>query len=265
MDANVIPAPSPSAVVLASPFMGKPMRSCGRRCRRATTCCPRRRRPSGSVAASRSLTAFVRKKANREWRVTAMAAAHGLGLAYTAWMSTGDADDRAVERVHFVEYPIDRDACSTGSRSALGLRSGPPLSDVEGQAGDPSTVVLPMLCGFIVGTLDEWLQWFIPFRVGEMHDVSSTHRARVRRAVRRRARTAPALLVAARLRSIVAPWHRPPGRSFDDPRLSSARCMSVMSGRSMCVGAIKSQHTMSSSSDIATKRAMPRWLADSAH
>jgi len=28
-----------------------------------------------------------------------------------------------------------------------------------------------LLVGFMVGTLDEWLQWFIPYRVGEAHDV----------------------------------------------------------------------------------------------
>jgi hypothetical protein len=29
----------------------------------------------------------------------------------------------------------------------------------------------PLVAGFIVGTLDEWLQWVVPGRVGEMHDV----------------------------------------------------------------------------------------------
>ena len=38
-------------------------------------------------------------------------------------------------------------------------------------AGDASIVILPLLAGFAVGTFDEWLQWFIPFRVGEAHDV----------------------------------------------------------------------------------------------
>ena len=84
-----------------------------------------------------------------------MAAAIGLGLAYTAVMSTGDATIDAVERVHFVEY---------GLIAVLFYR-------VWRRAGDASTLVLPILCGFIVGTLDEWLQWFIPYRVGEMHDV----------------------------------------------------------------------------------------------
>ena len=32
-------------------------------------------------------------------------------------------------------------------------------------------MILPLLAGFTVGTFDEWLQWFIPFRVGEAHDV----------------------------------------------------------------------------------------------
>jgi hypothetical protein len=28
-----------------------------------------------------------------------------------------------------------------------------------------------LLCGVAVGTVDEWVQWFIPYRVGEAHDV----------------------------------------------------------------------------------------------
>jgi hypothetical protein len=31
--------------------------------------------------------------------------------------------------------------------------------------------VLPFLAGLLVGTLEEWLQWFIPIRVGEVRDV----------------------------------------------------------------------------------------------
>jgi hypothetical protein len=33
-------------------------------------------------------------------------------------------------------------------------------------------VVLPLLAGLVVGILDETLQWFIPSRVGELHDVA---------------------------------------------------------------------------------------------
>jgi VanZ family protein len=108
----------------------------------------------GSIAAAVA-AAFIRIKGHRGKRIAAMAAAIGVGLAYTTNLSTGDATIDAVERVHFIEY---------GLIAVLFYR-------VWRRAGDPSTMVLPLLCGFIVGTLDEWLQWFIPYRVGEMHDV----------------------------------------------------------------------------------------------
>ena len=38
-------------------------------------------------------------------------------------------------------------------------------------AGDPSCLLLPVLAGLFVGLAEEWLQWFIPVRVGELHDV----------------------------------------------------------------------------------------------
>ena len=64
----------------------------------------------------------------------------------------------AVERVHFVEYGL---IAFLFYRAAAG----------EATAGDPS-IVDPAAAGrFMVGTLDEWLQWFIPVRVGEAHDV----------------------------------------------------------------------------------------------
>ena len=36
---------------------------------------------------------------------------------------------------------------------------------------DGSLILLPLLCGVLVGTLDEWFQWFIPIRVGEARDI----------------------------------------------------------------------------------------------
>ncbi|MGH9220054.1 MAG: hypothetical protein ACRD1W_12175, partial [Vicinamibacterales bacterium] len=52
------------------------------------------------------VVAVIRNKGNRTRRVAAMAAAIGLGLAYTTAMSTGDPTIDAVERVHFVEYGL---------------------------------------------------------------------------------------------------------------------------------------------------------------
>ena len=108
----------------------------------------------GAIAAAIA-AAFIRNRGNRTRRVGAMTAALGLGLAYTTAMSTGDPTIDAVERVHFIEF---------GLIAVLFYR-------VWRRVGDASTIILPLLCGFIVGTLDEWLQWFIPYRVGEMHDV----------------------------------------------------------------------------------------------
>jgi hypothetical protein len=108
----------------------------------------------GSIAAAIA-AAFIRIRGHRTLRVAAMAIALALGAAYTSVMSAGDPATDAVERVHFIEY---------GLIAVLFYR-------VWRRAGDLSTILLPLLCGVIVGTLDEWLQWFIPYRVGEMHDV----------------------------------------------------------------------------------------------
>jgi hypothetical protein len=101
------------------------------------------------------VTAFVRNRGHRSSRIAALAGALVLGLAYTGVMSTGDSAIDAVERVHFIEY---------GAIAVLFYR-------VWRRAGDASTILMPLLCGVMVGTLDEWLQWFIPYRVGEMQDV----------------------------------------------------------------------------------------------
>ena len=78
-----------------------------------------------------------------------------LGTAYALWNAQGIAEVDAVERVHFVEY---------GLITLLFYRVWRPRGDV-------SMFVLPMLAGIAVGTLEEWLQWFIPGRVGDMRDV----------------------------------------------------------------------------------------------
>ncbi len=39
------------------------------------------------------------------------------------------------------------------------------------RCSDLSTLAAPVLAAIVVATLDEWLQWFVPARVGEMRDV----------------------------------------------------------------------------------------------
>ena len=143
-----------AAIVLASPFMGQLQSLLRSSLSTRAYVLLLGGAVSGAIVAA-IVGAFMRITGHRSRRIALMAAALLVGAAYIAVMSTGDATIDAVERVHFVEY---------GLIALLFYR-------VWRRAGDVSAIVLPLLCGFIVGTFDEWLQWFIPYRVGEMHDV----------------------------------------------------------------------------------------------
>lgn len=99
--------------------------------------------------------AFFRIRERRAQRFGLLLIALLIGGGYMWVVATPYAEVNAVERVHFVEY---------GVIAFLFYRA------FKG-AGDLSVIVLPLLIGFMVGTLDEWLQWFVPVRVGEAHDV----------------------------------------------------------------------------------------------
>ncbi len=101
------------------------------------------------------VVALVRIRNRRALRYGTIVAALVLGTAYALWNAQGIPEVDAVERVHFVEY---------GLITLLFYRVWRPRGDV-------SMFVLPMLAGIAVGTLEEWLQWFIPGRVGDMRDV----------------------------------------------------------------------------------------------
>ena len=108
----------------------------------------------GAVGAA-IVYAIARIRTQRAVRYAALAASLGLGVAYALATATGNPDVDAVERFHFVEY---------GLITALFYRAWRP-------AGDGSVLVMPVLAGVLVGTLEEWFQWFIPARVGEVRDV----------------------------------------------------------------------------------------------
>jgi VanZ family protein len=59
------------------------------------------------------------------------------------------------EVFHFVEY---------GVVAMLFYRACLPL-------GDGAAIAVPLLAAVIVGVLDEWFQWFIPVRAGEVWDL----------------------------------------------------------------------------------------------
>lgn len=143
-----------AAVVLAAPFMGQLQALLRSSLSTRVYVIGLGVLVSGAIAAA-IVGAFVRITERRGLRLAVMALACLIGGAYTAALSTGDPAIDAVERVHFVEY---------GLIAVLYYR-------VWRRVGDASAVLLPILCAFAVGTVDEWLQWFIPYRVGETHDV----------------------------------------------------------------------------------------------
>ena len=129
--------------------------------------------------------AVSRIREHRAVRYVALVAALTVGAVFARGMSTGNADTDVVESFHFVEY---------GLLTLLFYRAWRPL-------GDLSVLVLPVLAGVLVGTLDEWLQWFVPARVGELHDVVlDAWRVRVRAALQHRAQPAGALRARAAVR-----------------------------------------------------------------
>lgn len=99
--------------------------------------------------------AVVRIRDRRRARYLMLAAALVLAATYAVLTRTGNPIVDAVERFHFVEY---------GLVTWLFYRAWRPLDD-------GSVFVLPVLAGLIVGTADEWFQWFIPARIGELRDV----------------------------------------------------------------------------------------------
>ena len=101
------------------------------------------------------ITTLFRIRDRRALRYGALVAAVLIGVGYSLRYGVGRPEIDVVERFHFVEF---------GLITLLFYRAWRPLNDV-------SLFVLPVLAGLLVGTLEEWFQWFIPIRVGEVRDV----------------------------------------------------------------------------------------------
>lgn len=99
--------------------------------------------------------ALFRIRERRAVRYALLAVALAFGAAYSYAMRTGTPEVDAVEHFHFVSY---------GLVTLLFYRAWRPL-------GDGAVLVLPVLCALIAGAFDEWFQWFIPNRIGELRDV----------------------------------------------------------------------------------------------
>jgi hypothetical protein len=107
------------------------------------------------AVAAAVMAAIVRIRDRRAARYGAIIGTFVVAVSYALWNAQGNLEVDAVERFHFVEY---------GLVTFLYYRAWRPL-------GDPSVLVLPVLAALIVGTCEEWLQWFIPGRIGDMRDV----------------------------------------------------------------------------------------------
>ncbi len=107
------------------------------------------------LAAGLFLYAAVRIRERRLLRYGGLAAVVALLWIQTAGFSTGLASVDVVEKVHILEY---------GLLAFLLYRALLP-------AGDLSVLILTLLGVTFAGTLEEWVQWFVPARLGEIRDV----------------------------------------------------------------------------------------------
>ncbi|HYN08329.1 MAG TPA: VanZ family protein [Vicinamibacterales bacterium] len=146
-----------AAVVLTSPFVAD-VRDALRRSAGANYTLALNLIVFGAVALAGAAAVF-RIRYRRLFRYSAIAAAFLAGAIY-AWANALPG----VERFHFIEYglvtflfyraALPRAAASAGSLPA-----------------DLSLVVVPTIAALIVGTADEWVQWFVPRRYGEVRDI----------------------------------------------------------------------------------------------
>lgn len=108
----------------------------------------------GSIAIA-VVAAIVRIRDRRPFRYASVGAALAIGATYSLLTSSPDRNVAMVERFHFVEY---------GMLTFLFYRTWRPLED-------GGVLVLPVLAAMLTAVVEEWVQWFIPGRVGTFADV----------------------------------------------------------------------------------------------
>jgi VanZ family protein len=109
-----------------------------------------------AVAVLIAIAAAIRRIRDRKaQRYGAIALAVLLAAIYATLNAGDNPESNVVELFHFVQY---------GLIALLFYRAWQPQ-------GDLSVVLLTLLSGLMVGSVEEWFQWFIPNRVGEMKDV----------------------------------------------------------------------------------------------
>jgi hypothetical protein len=97
------------------------------------------------------LVAAARIRHQRRLRFAALILSLAIGAAYVRINAL-----TPTESFHFVEF---------GLLACLFYLALQP-------ADDGAVLVLPLIAGIATGVLDEWFQWFIPIRAGEMRDIA---------------------------------------------------------------------------------------------
>jgi VanZ family protein len=109
-----------------------------------------------AVAVLIAIAAAIRRiRDHKAQRYGTIALAVLLAAIYATLNAGDNPESNVVELFHFVQY---------GLIALLFYRAWQPQ-------GDLSVVLLTLLSGLMVGSVEEWFQWFIPNRVGEMKDV----------------------------------------------------------------------------------------------
>ena len=139
-----------AAIILSSPFIGE-LRSA------LLAAYPARFRfiVGGVIAGFVAIAVVVALARGVRRRVVGLAAAIGFGFLYSQLVATGNPNVDAVEHVHFIEY---------GVVAWLFYEAVRPFDDGR-------VILWSLIAGVLVGIVDEFLQWYVPIRVGEAHDV----------------------------------------------------------------------------------------------
>ena len=147
-----------AAVVLASPFVAD-LRDALRRAAGTSYGTVLNLLVLGAVGVAIAAAA-VRIRNRRAERYAAIVAACAAGVAYV-WANALPG----IERFHFVEYGIVTVLFYRAVRPYVARLTG-------GTTADPSILIVPALAALIVATADEWVQWLVPRRYGEVRDLA---------------------------------------------------------------------------------------------
>lgn len=109
--------------------------------------------------------ALARVRTGRARRYGLMALAVAVAAISAVATSSANASQNAVERFHFIEYGL------VTWLFYRAVRDRPAASRAARPGDDLTLLVLPACAGLIVGTADEWFQWYVPNRVGELRDI----------------------------------------------------------------------------------------------